>query len=636
MKDQTSRISCLLSTVYCILFPKFLVPCLLFAVYCILFPIAQPTHAQWAATYGGGGFDVANSIQQTRDGGYIVAGGTSSFGAGFGVDFWVLKLDANGIVQWQKTYGGGGFDVASSIQQTSDGGYIVAGGTGSFGAGRFSDIWVLKLDANGIVQWQKTYGGDFNEASSIQQTSDGGYVGAGWTSSFGAGMGDIWVLKLDANGIVQWQKTYGGSDSEGANSIQQTRDGGYIVAGWTESFGAGFGAFWVLKLDSGGNIQWQKTYGERGSDSAHSIQQTSDGGYIVVGGNPFRLVLKLDSFDNIQWQKTYGGVNFFDEANSIQQTSDDGYVVAGEAESFGAGFEDFWVLKLDSFGNVQWQKTYEGGFANSSIQQTSDGGYIVAGERASLGGGSSDFWVLKLRQDGTIDPSCNFIVDTSVSGIDSDATVTDTNATVADTTVIPRNTSATDQDTNVSANILCSAPIEICDDGIDNDGDGLVDCEDPDCVNDPACCDSTEYSRGLSFIRFREGQKDKVSMRMCVNQTFCDVLKVDPEEMILRLDECNQITIPGSRLKPTKFGFSAKSVSGESPKYVLKINCEKYRLKLRLKKLDIKDCISNPVKVCVFIKDGPCLCTKKPFEEKRKKGKLKKLFLRVKQTCPPF
>ncbi len=217
-----------------------------------------------------------------------MAGETESFGAGI-YDVWILKLDANGNVVWQKTYGGADYDHAYSIQQTSDGGYIVAGETWSswsFGAERNGDAWVLKLDANGNVQWQKRYGGaDSDIASFIQQTSDGGYIVAGRTDYFGAGDFDfdVWVLKLDANGNVQWQKRYGGPGWDWASSIQQTSDGGYIVAGYTDSFGAGYFDVWVLKLDASGNVQWAKTYGGADYDHANSIQQTSDGGYIVAG-----------------------------------------------------------------------------------------------------------------------------------------------------------------------------------------------------------------------------------------------------------------------------------------------------------------------------------------------------------------
>ncbi|MHA2612326.1 MAG: InlB B-repeat-containing protein, partial [bacterium JZ-2024 1] len=366
----------------------------------------------WARTYWGARRDVARSIQQTSDGGYIVAGYTRSVGAGSG-DIWVLKLDADGNVLWQKTYGGTDSDGASSIQQTSDGGYIVAGYTYSFGAGRY-DIWVLKLDADGNVLWQKTYGGaNWDEAYSIQQTSDGGYIVAGDTWSFVAAWNDVsdfWVLKLDENGNVVWQKTYGGVKEDRAYSIQQTSDGGYIVAGETYSFGAGDWDIWVLKLNANGDVVWQRTYGWARLDWARSIQQTSDGGYIVAGmtdsfgaGSWDIWVLKLDANGNVLWQKTYGGANW-DEAYSIQQTSDGGYIVAGKTYSFGAGYTDIWVLKLDADGNVLWQKTYGGEYNEGaySIQQTSDGGYIVAGDTKSFGAAEENFWVLKLDANGNI------------------------------------------------------------------------------------------------------------------------------------------------------------------------------------------------------------------------------------------
>ena len=414
----------------------------------------------WAKTYGGPGIDVAFSIQQTGDGGYIVAGGTNSFGS-VGFDFWVLKLNPDGTVAWQKTYGGSGIDVAHSIQQTSDGGYIVAGSTNSFGAGGY-DIWVLKLNSDGTVAWQKTYGGASSDgASSIRQTSDGGYIVAGGTNSFGAGEGDIWVLKLNSDGTVAWQKTYGGAGDDLAFSIQQTSDGGYIVAGRTYSFGAGERDFWVLKLNSDGTVAWQKTYGGGVIDEATSIQQTSDGGYIVAGytssfgaGGDDIWVLKLDGDGNVAWQKTYGGGSD-DEAHSIQQTNDGGYVVAGRTSSFGAGGDDIWVLKLDGDGNVAWQKTYGGASDDeaNSIQQTSDGGYVVAGSTKSFGAGDADYWVLKLKSNGNIvfnSTSGASTTDTSVTPSDSSvsppnsaASISNTTATVTDTTVVPTDTNAT-------------------------------------------------------------------------------------------------------------------------------------------------------------------------------------------------
>ena len=421
---------------------------------------------QWVRSFGGSNKDEALSIQQTSDGGYIVAGYTFSFGA-LSDDMWILKFDQTGTVSWQKTYGGNGggyYDVAFSIRQTSDGGYIVAGFTNSFGA-EDGNIWILKLDQTGSITWQKTYGfgiisGFFMSFYSIRQTSDGGYIVAGDTSYFGAGARDVFILKLDQAGHVSWQKTYGGSADDYAYSIQQTKDGGYIVAGSTYCFGAGSQDFWVLKLDQSGNVSWQKTYGEHSNDYANSIQQTKDGGYIVAGstgsfgaGGWDMWILKLDQTGAVSWQKTYGGSGY-DYATSIQQTSDGGYIVAGTTNSFGAGDEDMCILKLDQTGAVSWQKTYGGsGYDfnrnfSECIQQTTDGGYIVAGRTYCFGAGSQDNWILKLDGNGNIN-NCDIVgtsnvtvTDTSISGVNSNAIITIPSSTINPTAITPQDTEA--------------------------------------------------------------------------------------------------------------------------------------------------------------------------------------------------
>jgi hypothetical protein len=346
----------------------------------------------FAKTIGGSVTDVAYSIIQSSDGGYAVAGYTESFGAG-GRDIYVVKLDSSGNIIWTKTIGGSSDDEAFSIIQSSDGGYIVAGRTSSFGAGS-GDIYVVKLDSSGNVVWAKTIGGSSNDwAISITQSSDGGYVVAGSTWSFGAGSGDIYVVKLDSSGNIVWTKTIGGNSDDFARSIIQSSDGGYVVAGLTQSFGAGGYDFYVVKLDSGGNIVWTKTIGGSDDDDAFSIIQSSDGGYVVAGytssfgaGDWDFYVVKLDSSGNVVWTKTIGG-NSGEFAFSIIQSSDGGYVVAG-----------VYVVKLDSSGNVIWTKTI-GGIA-FPIVRSSDGGYVVAGLTESFGAGYDDFYVVKLDANG--------------------------------------------------------------------------------------------------------------------------------------------------------------------------------------------------------------------------------------------
>jgi uncharacterized delta-60 repeat protein len=392
----------------------------------------QSAYAQvsFAKTYGGTSYDLAYSVQQTSDGGYIVAGFTYSFSAGYS-DIFLVKTDANGNIIWAKTYGGTNYNWARSVQQTSDGGYIVAGSTYSFGGGYY-DIFLIKTDASGNIIWAKTYGGIYysDYASSVQQTSDGGYIVAGWTNSFGAGGYDAFLVKTDANGNIIWAKTYGGTNWDYASSVQQTSDGGYIVAGYTESFGAGGYDAFLIKTDANGNIIWAKTYGGIGDNRAYSVQQTSDGGYIVAGrtnsfggGGSDIFLVKTDANGNIIWAKTYGGTNW-DYASSVQQTSDGGYIVAGYTQSFGAGWEDIFLVKTDANGNIIWAKTYGGTNVDtaSSVQQTSDGGYIVAGYTQSFGEGG-DIFLIKTDANGNIG-SCGIVQNASPTETTPSPTVT--------------------------------------------------------------------------------------------------------------------------------------------------------------------------------------------------------------------
>ena len=417
-----------------------------------------PSASKWQKTYGGTGFDLATSVQQISDG-YIVAGYTHSFGAGF-EDVWVLKLADDGSISWQKTYGGAYSDDANAIQQTTDGGFVVAGYT--VPSPGTTHAFVLKLDASGSVAWQKTYGISVQDvANSVQQTTDGGYIVAGYT--FGVAGYEAWVLKLDSSGGIVWNKTYGGSGHDFAYSVQQTAEGGYIVAGYTNSFGAGGYKAWVLKLDSSGGIVWNKTYSGSGNDYAYAIRQTGDGGYVLaaytssfgVGGFD-TWILKLNSDGSVAWQKTYGGSGT-DIPASIQQTSDGGYILAGSTQSAGAGGFDAWLLKLNADGSVAWQKTYGGSnddYANS-VRQTTDGGYIVAGGTSSFGAGDRDAWIMKLDQNGDLS-GCS----TVKSSLPTVQTVTGAaNAPVATTSSPSVTVSSPAFSTN---NNITETPVETC------------------------------------------------------------------------------------------------------------------------------------------------------------------------------
>jgi hypothetical protein len=244
----------------------------------------------WQRSYrfSGSGRDYGRAIRPTEDGGYIVAGDTGATGIN---EVWVFKLDEDGDIQWQNVYrGSGAGSAAEDITLTDDDGYMVVGYT-TIGAPRF---WLLRLAANGSIVWQKAYGGDSpvgEQPFATQTTADGGFIVAGSTVSFGAGDHDLWLLRLDGDGMVVWQKAYGGPGGERAHAVELTSDGGYVVAGWTSTWGLGFRSAWLLKLDGTGSILWERTYGDNNGAQANDVEETSDGGYIIAG---YDWILKVD------------------------------------------------------------------------------------------------------------------------------------------------------------------------------------------------------------------------------------------------------------------------------------------------------------------------------------------------------
>jgi hypothetical protein len=251
-------------------------------IYTVCFGAAHAA-TMWSRTYGGTDWDSGYSVVQTEDGGYAIAGRTNSFGAG-SADAWLVKTDADGITQWNQTYGGTNSEFGRSVAQTSDGGYAIAGYTGSFGAGS-EDFWLVKTNATGNMQWNQTYGGtETDYGFSVAQTSDGGYAIAGFTGSYGAGGTDVWLVKTDADGIAQWNQTYGGTNSDYGYSMVKTSDGGYAISGSTLSYGAGSGDFFLVKTDAMGTMQWNETYGGTNVDEASSVVESSDGGYVMADG----------------------------------------------------------------------------------------------------------------------------------------------------------------------------------------------------------------------------------------------------------------------------------------------------------------------------------------------------------------
>ncbi len=252
----------------------------------VCFPMAgcaQGISVEWDKTFGGADYEYVHSVQQTQDGGYIIAGMISTSSLGEGMEGWLIKTDSEGNKLWDKTFGGTGFGSAQSAQQTQDRGYIIAGMTGSSEAGIY--VWLLKSDSEGNKVWDKTYGRtDYNWGYSVQQTQDRGYVIAGMTIiSSEAEDYDVCLIKTDSEGNKSWDKTFGGSGIDAGVSVQQTQDGGYIIAGLTESFGAGETDVWLIKTDSSGHKKWDKTFGGLEADAGFSVQQTKGGGYIIVG-----------------------------------------------------------------------------------------------------------------------------------------------------------------------------------------------------------------------------------------------------------------------------------------------------------------------------------------------------------------
>ncbi|MDP7109456.1 MAG: hypothetical protein QF912_00525 [Dehalococcoidales bacterium] len=372
---------------------------------------------EWYQTFGGEEDDRAYSVQQTTDGGYVIAGDTNSFGTG-DYDVYLVKTDEEGVVNnltpedvkapLTKNFGGAGYDVALSVQQTADGGYIIAGRTESFGAGN-NDAYLVKIDGEGNEEWYRTFGGEaYDAAYAVQQTADGGYIIAGRTESFGAGGWDAYLVKIDGEGNEEWYQTFGGEGRDAAWTVQQTTDGGYIITGFTMSFGAGSSDVYLVKTDGEGNEEWYQTFGDEAYDAAYAGQQTADGGYIIAGvttsfgaGNSDVYLVKTDGEGNEEWYRTFGG-EANDIAYAVQQTADGGYIIAGDTESFGAGDWDVYLVKTDGEGNEEWYRTFGGEETDEarSVQQTADGGYIIAGLTTSYGAGNYDVYLVKTDEEG--------------------------------------------------------------------------------------------------------------------------------------------------------------------------------------------------------------------------------------------
>lgn len=331
-------------------------------------------------------------IQGTFDGGFIATGYISNFGAGDD-DYYLVKADQSGNIVWAKTYGDVDADDASYVIQTSDSGYAIIGTSLSYGG---TNMLLIKTDASGNMSWAKTYGNDDAQAdasaSSIKQTADGGFIIAGYIGDYGGGGHDVFLIKINANGSDEWTKTFGGAGEDFATDVALTSDGGYIITGLTKSFNDPTGDIYLVKTDANGDLEWAKDYGDPGSgpfDMGNSVQQTTDHGYVIAGVMQSTLwgenaiLVKTDSTGVIQWTKAYGTNNASSDASasSVQQTADGGYIFTGYISNFGAGGDDFYLVKTNATGDTLWTKTFgssEDDDANF-VRETGNLTYLVTG-----------------------------------------------------------------------------------------------------------------------------------------------------------------------------------------------------------------------------------------------------------------
>jgi hypothetical protein len=377
---------------------------ILFILLISLCLFAQAPDTLWTKTYGGDSADIGYSALQTSDGGYIIIGGTHSFGAGDS-DVWIIRTNDIGDTVWTKTYGTSDDDEGRSVSPTTDGGFFIVGQTYTFIPYRKKAAYLIKTDSFGDSLWTKAYVamGDGRQGHSGEQTLDGGYIIGGSDSNKNGPVGLIFKTDQYGDSILWWDIWPGmGLPCEG-HEVQQTGDDAYVITGREWQLAT------LRKYDTMGNSLWSKCYQ---AGMGYSFQQTSDSGYIIAGrryySNMNAYLIKTDAFGDTLWTRTYGG-DSSDVVFSVKQTSDGGYIVAGNTRSFGEGGSDVWIIRANSSGDTLWTKTYGGTGDDGAhaIWRTTDGGYIVAGFTESFGTGNSDVWLLKIAPDVGVDEDEN-------------------------------------------------------------------------------------------------------------------------------------------------------------------------------------------------------------------------------------
>ncbi|MDC6390833.1 hypothetical protein PP182_19260 [Maribacter sp. PR1] len=411
---------------------------------------------EWVKNFGGSGEDTGQSIIQTIDGGYAILGFSNSVDGDLQYktlevnDYWLLKLDAEGNLQWNQTYGGSKDDRGQSLVQTFDGGYALTGyamsddGDGSVNQG-FHDNWLLKLDASGAIEWEKSFGFSGHDHSyDILQTDDGGFFFTGFLDITSAradgntekgntltrhGVGEFWGTKIDASANLQWRGYFGGSNNDRSHAVVRSEDGGFVMAGFSESDDFDISStqgsydYWLVKIDGQGNFLWERSFGGSGIEISYDIDNTLDGGY-VVAGNSFSVdgdignykgesdfwLIKVDDFGKLIWERSYGGTGF-DAAQAVRSSKDGGYYVVGNSKSSdldatsNSGENDIWIIKTDNQGSLIWQQSFGGTGIDFGydVVEGRDGSVVLVGASQSsdfpdiTSKGKTDLIIIKLR-----------------------------------------------------------------------------------------------------------------------------------------------------------------------------------------------------------------------------------------------
>jgi hypothetical protein len=374
---------------------------------------AQAPQTLWIKNLGASRVEeYANAMQPTSDGGFIIAGQTGLL-LGVPGEVWLVRTDAAGDTLWTKKYGGAGREEGHAVQQTGDGGFIIAGTTTSYGAGR-TDAWLIRTNAAGDTVWTKTYGGSSEDyAEAVELTADGGFIITGNTFYPGSVNSDLWLIRADATGDTLWTRTFGGPGIEQGKSVQQTSDGGFVVTGRLSSFSAiGQSDVWLIRTDADGDSLWTRSFAGPGPswsfDYGNAVQQTIDGGFVVVGSTDNGSItvgsdvflIRTDANGDTLWTRAYAGIGS-DEGHAIQETAGGGFIIAGETYSPSTSDTDLLLIRTDAAGDTLWTKIvsdsrYEAGYA---VRQISDGGFVIAGRTHSFGPGDADALLIRLAAE---------------------------------------------------------------------------------------------------------------------------------------------------------------------------------------------------------------------------------------------